>query len=89
MSEGIGVFLPKKDDVSEEEFLFSVFKATEIRRIDGEDYVILDSDVGELRIPVRKIYEYFIEMFDDLKEEDREKLLTLLKGYVEEGIATL
>ncbi|NOZ58384.1 MAG: hypothetical protein GXO66_02220 [Euryarchaeota archaeon] len=86
MSEGIGVFLPKKENVSEEEFLFSVFKAKEIRKIDGEDYVILDSDVGELRIPVRKVYEYFIEMFDTLGEEDRRKLMGLLRGYVEEGL---
>ncbi len=89
MSEGIGVFLPKKEDVSEEEFLFSVFKAKEIRKIEGEDYVILDSDVGELRIPVKKIFGYFIEMFETLGEEDKEKLLRLIKGYVEEGIATL
>ncbi|WP_456474481.1 hypothetical protein [Candidatus Pyrohabitans sp.] len=89
MSEGVGVFLPKKDNVSEEEFFFSVFKAKEIKKIDGEDYVILDSDVGEMRIPVKKTFEYFIEMFETLGEEDKEKLFRLLRGYVEESMSTL
>lgn len=74
MKKGVGVFIPEKEDLSEEEILSSAFRAKRIEEIDGTEYVILTSEAGDMILPLKGIVEEFVGMFKGLSPKDIEKL---------------
>ncbi len=74
MDKGVGVFIPENEDFSEHEFLKSIFKARKIKKVEDVDYVMLNSEAGEMIIPVEDMLSEFLNIFDELSSADIEKL---------------
>ncbi len=74
MEKGVGVFIPEKEEFSEEEILSSVFRAKKIEEIDGTEYVILTSEAGDMILPLKGMVEEFVGMFKGLSSQDIDKL---------------
>ncbi len=70
----IGIFIPRSKSAREEDFFKAVFRAKEIRDIEGEKYAILVSEAGEMRVSLKAMIDTFVEIFENCSEREAQEL---------------